>query len=99
MQENDQCYCIYETASVVENIWGDLCVSDVEYPGFHLLASGRCAHICLGSWKVDLSFSLVSLLWGSLRCMYKFMLSIPNKAEKEKEREKKGKKGKFHCHP
>ena len=64
MQENDQCYCLYEAAGAVENTWGDLCVSVVEYPGFHLLASGRCAHICLGDWKVDLSFSFGFVIMG-----------------------------------
>ena len=55
----------------------------------------RVADVLIYVWgfgKWICRFPLVSLLWGALRCMYKFMLSIPKKAEKEKEREQKEKK-------
>ena len=44
----------------------------------------------VGKWICR--FPLVSLMWGTLRCMYSFMLSIPKKAEKDKKKERKEKK-------
>ena len=63
-QKDDQCYCLHEAASAVEDTWGNLCVSDVEHSGLHLLAGGRCTYICLGNWKVDLSIPFGLIIMG-----------------------------------
>ena len=77
LQENDQCYCVYEAASAVKNTWGDLRVSHVERTGFHLLASGRCTHICLGVWKVDLSFSFGFVIMGISKMYVQIYVEYP----------------------
>ena len=52
----------------------------------------RVADVLIYVWGVGkwvCRFPLVSLLWRSLKCLCKFMLSIPKKAEKEKEKKEK----------
>ena len=43
----------------------------------HLLASGRCAHICLGDWKVDLSFSSGFIIVGSPKMYVQIYVEYP----------------------
>ena len=76
-QKDDQCDCVHEAASAVENTWGDLRVSHVERTGFHLLASGRCTPICLGVWKVDLSFSSGFIIVGSPKMYVQIYVEYP----------------------
>ena len=57
MQKNDPYYCLHEAASDMESDGRNLCIPGSEHSGFHLLASGRCTHLCMGSWKMGLSVS------------------------------------------